>query len=259
MPKRSARPEPHPSVHPAELPLPAPSVASVSVATLIAVLAWLGFAMQTDITIHRMLYRGLGLLDGIERMSSYLTNLTILVVAISFSCVALRLRSAPGRFFRKPPVLTAVVVYIVFVGIAYNSLLRHLWTPSGYRALLNEVLHTVIPLLCALYWLLFVPRFQLLLRDCLFWLVYPLCYLFVTLWRGSETDFYPYPFIDVSELGYERVLVNTSLLLGGFCLLMGVFIAINHRRPRPGASPVSAANPHQKQGHERNEDPSPNS
>jgi hypothetical protein len=206
-------------------------------AALIAVLAWLAFAAQTDITINRMLLRGLTVIDGIERLSSYLTNLTMLAVAISFSCVAARARVAPARFFRKPPVLTAVVVYVVFVGIAYNALLRHLWTPSGYRAVLNELLHTVIPLLCTLYWLLFVPRFHLLLRDCLLWLVYPLCYLFVTFWRGSETDFYPYPFIDVGELGFGHVLVNTLSLLFGFLLLMAAFIAINHRRPRPALEP----------------------
>ena len=216
----------------------------MTVASLIAVLAWVGFAAQSDITIGRMLFRGLGMIDGIERISAYLTNLTTLVVAISFSFVAMRARSAPGRFFRKPPVLTAVVVYIVFVGIAYNTLLRHLWTPYGYRALLDELLHTVVPLLCTLYWLLFVPRFQLLLRDCLFWLIYPVGYLLVTLWRGSETDFYPYPFINVSELGYERVLINALLLLLGLFLLMGVFIAINHRRPRraPATSAAGARN-----------------
>jgi hypothetical protein len=238
MPKHSA----HPVRHQSELPLPTPSIASLSMASLIAVLAWLAFVAQTDITIGRMLLRGLSVIEGIERLSSYLTNLTIFAVAVSFTYVAVRARSAPGRFFRKPPVLTAVVVYIVFVGLAYNGLLRHVWTPSGYRALLNELLHTVIPLLCALYWLLFVPRFHLLLRDCLFWLAYPLCYLFMTLWRGSETDFYPYPFIDVNELGYERVLINTLLLLTGFVLLMGVFIAINHRRPRP--APVADSHPH---------------
>jgi len=229
MPNRAAHPEPNKSA----LPLPASSFASVSMAVLIAVLAWLAFVAQTDITIGRMLLRGLSVIDGIERLSSYLTNLTIFAVAIGFTCVATRARFAPVRFFRKPPVLTAIVVYIVFVGVAYNTLLRHLWTPSGYRALLTELLHTVIPLLCALYWLLFVPRFRLLLRDCLFWLVYPLGYLLITFWRGSETDFYPYPFIDVGELGYERVLINSMSLLFGFVVLMAVFIAINHRRPRP--------------------------
>jgi hypothetical protein len=228
MPNRSA----YSAQNQTELPLPAPSFASVLIAALIAVLAWLAFTAQTDITIGRMLSRGLGVIDGIERLSSYLTNLTMLAVAIGFSCVATRARFAPARFFRKPPVLTALVVYVVFVGVAYNTLLRHLWTPSGYRALLNELLHTVIPLLCVLYWLLFVPRFHLLLRDCLFWLVYPLCYLVMTFWRGSETDFYPYPFINVDELGYRQVLINTVSLLFGFFLLMAVFIAINHRRPR---------------------------
>src|SRR5471030_2167716 len=172
------------------LPLHTPGTASLLLAACIATIAWLALAMQTDITVHRMLARGLSVFDGFERLSSYLTNLTIFAVALCFSFVAALGRSPLGRFFRKPPVLTAVVVYIVFVGLAYNGLLRHVWTPSGYRALLNELLHTVIPLLCALYWLLFVPRFHLLLRDCLFWLAYPLCYLFMTLWRGSETDFY---------------------------------------------------------------------
>lgn len=122
MPKHSADPE----LHHSELPLATPSFASVSMASLIAMLAWLALAAQTDITISRMLFRGLGLIEGIERLSSYLTNLTIFAVAISFSCVATRARFAPAWFFRKPPVLTAVVVYIVFVGLAYNTLLRHL-------------------------------------------------------------------------------------------------------------------------------------
>ena len=56
-------------------------------ASLIAVLAWLAFVAQTDITINRMLFRGLGVIEGIERVSSYLTNLTIFAVAVSFSCV----------------------------------------------------------------------------------------------------------------------------------------------------------------------------
>ncbi len=96
--------------------------------------------------------------------------------------------------------ITAVVVYIMFVWIAYNALLRWLWMPSGYRALVNKSLHTLVPGLAALYWLLFVPRFHLSWRRCAAWLAYPLCYLFVTLWRGHASDFYPYWFIDVSEL-----------------------------------------------------------
>ncbi|MDR5754349.1 MULTISPECIES: Pr6Pr family membrane protein [unclassified Caballeronia] len=213
-----------------ELPLHTPSVASLSMAAAIALIAWLALAAQTDITIDRWVSRGYTVFDGIERMSSYLTNLTVFLSAICFTCVATRARSPVARFFRQPTVVTAIVVYMVFVGIAYNVLLRYLWTPSGYRALVNECLHTFVPVLAALFWVFFVPRFHLSVRQCLLWLVYPLGYLCVTLLRGSVSDFYPYPFIDVGELGYPHVLANATLLVLAFLTLMGVFIAINHRR-----------------------------
>lgn len=214
-----------------ELPLHTPSVSSVTLAAIIAVIAWLSIIAQADVTIDRTLARGLTVLDGFARMSSYLTNLTALACAICFSSVAWRgHRSAPARFFRQPTVVTAVVVYMVFVGIAYNLLLRGLWSPTAFRLLLNESLHSVLPMLAALYWVLFVPRFHLKRRHCLLWLVYPLAYLGVTFWRGSLSDFYPYPFINVEMLGVRRVLVNAALLFGGFLMLMAVFVGINARR-----------------------------
>ncbi|SAL01103.1 membrane protein [Caballeronia pedi] len=213
-----------------ELPLHTPSTASLAVAAAIAMIAWLAFAAQTDITIARLVNRGFTVLDGVARMTSYLTNLTVLLTAFCFTCVATRARFPLARFFRRPTVVTAVVVYIVFVGIAYNALLRYLWTPSGYRALVNESLHTVVPALAALYWFFFVPRFHLSLRRCALWLVFPLSYLCVTLWRGRLSDFYPYPFINVAELGYERVLFNATMLVVAFVVLMCVFLVINHRR-----------------------------
>jgi len=215
-----------------DLPLHTPGAGSLAFAALIALIAWLAFAAQTDVSIGRDLSRGLTVIDGIERMSSYLTNLTVLANAICFSCVAARATSPLGRFFRKPPVVTAIVVYMVFVGLAYNLLLRHLYTPSGYRALLTECLHSLLPFLSALYWLLFVPRFHPTLKKCLLWLIYPLCYLAVTLWRGSISDFYPYPFINVSKLGYPHVFFNSALLVFGFAILMAIFVTINHRRSR---------------------------
>ncbi|WP_321910002.1 MULTISPECIES: Pr6Pr family membrane protein [unclassified Paraburkholderia] len=219
-----------------EQPLPAAaaplsqSAYATALAGVIALLAWGALAAQTDITIERMVLRGFDTFEAIGRLSAYLTNLTVLLVALTFTCIALRLRAWPARFFRAPGTVSAVTVYIVFVGIAYNVLLRHLWTPHGYRALLNESLHTLIPLLCAAYWLLFVPRLTLGARDRLAWLVYPLGYLAITFWRGSETDFYPYPFIDVGQLGYAHVLVNSALLLAAFMVLMALFVAINARR-----------------------------
>ncbi|WP_144113327.1 Pr6Pr family membrane protein [Paraburkholderia sp. BCC1886] len=216
-----------------ELPLPSPGVPSITLAAIIAVIAWVSIFAQTDVTIDRTLARGLTVLDALARMTSYLTNLTVLACALCFSCVALRRQRTPlTRFFRQPTVITAVVGYMAFVGIAYNLLLRGLWTPTAFRLLLNESLHSVLPMLCALYWVLFVPRFHLRLRHWLGWLVYPLAYLAVTFWRGSLSDFYPYPFIDVDTLGVKHVVVNAALLFGGFVMLMAVFVGINSRRRR---------------------------
>lgn len=151
--------------HEPELPLHTPSVSSVTLAAIIAVIAWISIVAQADLTIDRTLARGLGVLDGVARMSSYLTNLTVLACAVCFTCIALRGRSlAIIRFFRQPTVVTAVVVYMAFVGIAYNLLLRGMWSPRAYRLLLNESLHSVLPMLTVLYWVLFVPRFHLRLR-----------------------------------------------------------------------------------------------
>jgi hypothetical protein len=206
-------------------------VPSVTLAAIIAVIAWISMVAQTDVTISRTLARGLTTFDALARMTSYLTNLTVLAGAICFTCVALRgHRSAIVRFFRQPTVVSAIVVYMAFVGLAYNLLLRGLWTPTAFRLLLNETLHSVLPMLAALYWLLFVPRFHLRLRHCLLWLVYPVAYLAVTFWRGSLSDFYPYPFIDIDTLGVRHVIVNSALLFGGFLMLMAVFLGINHRR-----------------------------
>lgn len=236
MPRRPCCPPSCARARDAGLPLPAPTPASRASAACIAALAWVSFALQTDVTVHRLLLRGFDMVEALERFTGYLTNLTVFMVALCFSCIALRARSRAGRFFRHPPAVTAVVIYIAFVGIAYNLLLRRLWTPSGAREWLNESLHSALPLLCALYWLLFVPRFRLLPRDALLWFAYPLAYLVVTFWRGHATDFYPYPFIDVVQLGYARVLVNTVLLLAGLVVLMALFLAINARRaPAPDA------------------------
>lgn len=196
-------------------------------ALLIAVISWFALSAQTDITIGRVLVRGLSVMDGLARLTSYLTNLTILLSAVGFSALALRNNNPLSRVFRKPQVTTAMVAYLIFVGIAYNVLLRQLWQPTGFRALVNESLHTVTPLLAMVYWIFFVPRFEPSMRKCLLWLIYPIGYLCITLWRGGSDGFYPYPFINVNDLGYPHVLVNAAGLLAAFMLLMGLLIVIN--------------------------------
>jgi hypothetical protein len=51
---------------------------------------------------------------------------------------------------------------------------------------------------------------------------FPLGYAAYSLVHGAATGFYPYPFIDVNHLGYDKVLTNMAMLIlvfGGLGLL----------------------------------------
>jgi hypothetical protein len=88
--------------------------------------------------------------------------------------------------------------------------------------IVDELLHSVIPVLFITYWLVFVPKAGIEYKGVFKWLLYPLIYVTYTLIRGTFTGFYPYPFINLSELGFNKVLLNSTILTGvflGFSLL----------------------------------------
>ena len=160
------------------------------------------------------------------RFFSYFTILTNILVALCFTIILLKPKSRPGEFFSEPRVLTAVTAYITFVWIAYYVLLRHSWNPAGFQLIVDESLHTFIPFLSILYWLIFVPKSELQWKSILAWMIYPLIYLLYILTRGALSGFYPYPFIDVNELGYFKVFLNDGGLILAFMLLSLLFVAI---------------------------------
>lgn len=59
--------------------------------------------------------------------------------------------------------------------------------------------------------------------HAIWWLVYPFVYLVYTLIRGSITGTYPYPFLDVSTIGYSRTAANALVLMMVF---LGIGVAI---------------------------------
>ena len=57
-------------------------------------------------------------------------------------------------------------------------------------------------------------------------MIYPLIYVIYTAIRGEITGYYPYPFIDVTQLGYSRVLINSVGLVVAFLGFSLFLIAI---------------------------------
>jgi len=104
-------------------------------------------------------------------------------------------------------------------GIVYHLVLAGSDDPHGWAAVANFLLHTLAPVVGVLGWLLFGPRGQTDARIVSWSIVYPLLWLVFTLIRGEFVGFYPYPFVNVDEHGYGRVLLN--------CLLVAVlFLAL---------------------------------
>jgi hypothetical protein len=136
------------------------------------------------------------------------------------------LNSKWKSFFSKQNTITAIAVYITIVGIVYNVILRPLWKPEGFQWVINELLHTVIPSLFIFFWFSFIPRGKLQFKSVLVWLPYLFLYLIYVLIRGTFSGFYPYPFIDVAEIGYNKTFVNSGGMLAAFLLVSVLFIAL---------------------------------
>lgn len=134
------------------------------------------------------------------------------------------------RWAGHPAVLAASAVFILVVGIVYNTLLAGLNPPpTVLRQLIDHVFHIASPILWVLWWLLLRPPQQLQWRH--FWAVLPVPLLYCgwSLWRGAVEGRYAYFFIDVSVLGWSRTIINIAGFAALFVVLMLAAIAWDRR------------------------------
>ena len=184
-----------------------------------ALAGWVGLAIQQYLILYSRFTSGASLLGGMISFFSFFTVLTntLVVVVLSYALVARD--SAAKRFFLGPAVSSGVAASIVVVSLAYNLLLRHLWTPQGFQFIADELLHDVMPLLFVVYWWRCVPKGTLRLKHLAGWVIYPVVYFGYVLLRGHLLGQYQYPFIDVDTLGYPQVFVNAGGILAGFIVI----------------------------------------
>jgi hypothetical protein len=184
-----------------------------------AAVSWFAIIAQFWLMLQN---RTTGMPEMIIRFFSYFTILSNIIVALCYTACIFQTKS----IFKKAGVLTAITVYIIVVGLIYQVLLRHLWQPTGLQWLADELLHSLIPILFIVYWLLYEKKKELKWRMLLPWLVYPLLYAIFILWRGGISGFYPYPFINVSKLGWQKTLVHIAGLFLLFVVVASLLIAI---------------------------------
>jgi len=192
------------------------------VAFIGAAMGWFGVIAQLYLIIAN---RVVSVPGTIFRFFSYFTIDTNILVVLCFSFIFLGSKSRLGKFFTKSSTITALTVYIIIVGIVYNTILRLTWNPQGLQLVVDEILHSVIPVLFILFWVIFVPTEGLKYKQALSWLIYPLVYMLYAVIHGAITKFYPYIFVDATRHSYGKVLSNAGLILFAIFVLSLILIA----------------------------------
>lgn len=175
-----------------------------------ACIGWIALALQLWIMIYTAPSAAAAGL-AVVAYFSFFTILTNFLVALI--CTFAAVRANPSGFLANGKVQAAALVYILIVGATYSLLLRHLWEPRGAWKLADSLLHDVTPIVYLIYWILFAPKATLRFKDSITWLAPPFAYLGYILLRGALFGVYPYPFLDVSVLGYGRMLANVVVFV----------------------------------------------
>jgi len=161
---------------------------------------------------------------GTLRYLSYFTaqaNILVVLMLLAFA-----LRSKIEEWTVHPFERSAIASYIAVVAAV------HLCSPSppaqGAQWLADALLHCLMPLGYLAFWLFVMRKAGLRWYDPLLWMIYPAFFLVFVLVHGRFTGFYPYPFIDVTTIGYGRMMLNALAEAAGF-LLAGYAVLIASR------------------------------
>ena len=168
------------------------------------------------------------ILERLRRLFSYFTVQSNLLVLVTAAVLA-RDPWHDGRVWRV--VRFDALLGILITGIVYALVLAPQAHLEGVALAINVGLHYVSPWLTVAAWLVFGPRAQLGWRTVIAGFIWPLAWIGYTFLQGALTEWYPYPFLDVTELGLGAALRNAGLILllgAGFAV---VFQWLDDRLP----------------------------
>jgi hypothetical protein len=125
------------------------------------------------------------------------------------------------------------LVAITVTGIVFHVALAQTLDLKSWDAIGNELVHTIVPVMAVVGWLMNGPRLLFSRRIAWFSVLFPVLWLTFTLIRGAIAHWYPYPFIDVTQLGYGRAAVNCVWVALLFLALAAGATLLDRRLGRP--------------------------
>lgn len=135
------------------------------------------------------------------------SNLLVLAAAATLAANP----TADGRWWRI--LRLDGLLGITITGLVYTTVLAGDRPLDGLEVWLNAAFHYFCPLWTVVGWLLFGPRPRVTWRVVGWSFVWPAAWIGYTLVRGAATDWYPYPFLDATDLGYAVALRNVAGVL----------------------------------------------
>ena len=190
------------------------------------IVSWFAVITQFILMLQN---RQVDVFETIIRFFSYFTILTNTLVALYFTLRVFKIKSNPLAFLEKVGSITAITVFILLVGLVYQIVLRSIWEPKGLQKIVDELLHTIIPLFVLIYWFLFATKKDTNFNTFKNWLIYTTIYFVFILIRGSFSGFYPYPFVNANDLSYQQIAVNFIIITTFIFFLFVILSLINQK------------------------------
>ncbi len=158
------------------------------------------------------------------------------IIANSVTALVLLGAALGLRWPSRAAVLGGVTLIMALVGVIYSTLLRNTEHLTGQAQTANYLMHYAVPALVALFWLVFAPKGGLRRIDPLNWALLPLAYFPYALVRAQLDGFYAYPFINVAQLGWSRVLTNAAVIAVAFVLTGLALVWLDRKMARSPAA-----------------------
>ncbi|MCK9253355.1 MAG: Pr6Pr family membrane protein [Clostridiales bacterium] len=164
--------------------------------------------------------------------------LCVVYYGIAVSC------ATRGRASWQPVLKGALVMGMTVTGLVYHVMLSGSFTMQGTMAVSDALLHTVVPLLTVLDWLIFEQKGRTTWKYPFAWVILPDAYFVTSVVRvalgaslGYGGNRYPYPFLNADALGWGRVWLNVAVMHVFFILLGYLFVAIDKLMAQRAAQP----------------------
>lgn len=189
-------------------------------ASIIALLGIFTLVNQLPITVGWFIKDGGSVVGGVWRFFGYFT------ITSNLACMIVMAMAAIGKL-KNPNWLSAVTSYMVIVCLVYWILLSAKNPLTGWPLLIDSLLHYVIPIGALTAWIVAFPKQSLTWADPIKWLVYPISYAVYSMVRGAFEGWYPYFFLNVTDLGYGKVAINTLGLAALFLVAGLILVALS--------------------------------